>query len=663
MRTPKTNRGRATRLLCAVRNSLLALALLAWGCGSSHHVIGAGFEIDEVELQGVKRFSKGALLRHLYSGESSWLPMAPDQPFDEALVAADVKRIEELYSSYGYREAVVTSFDAEVDAEEMEVDLRVAVDEGRLTTVSGVRIVWPPQTECSAEERAEVEEAAYLRVVPAHIEERPPLVQEGEPLEVARVNEAIGAMRQVLLNASFPLARVSGGAEIDDAAATGEVLFEVHPGGRARIASVRLVGLQEVPEWQVRRELGFAVGEPWTPARVRQMEQAVKAMRVFRWVASEPPVEVSDGGVEVLIRVNEAKPQSIRVGGQVTLETTRWQQQVRVDYTHTSLFGELTRLDLALVGGYAELPNPWSAYQHGPVAMLEPKFTKKGLLEDHLLWTWTPGVDLDIQEGYQYVAPRTRLAANRWFFGMLNLGLAHDIRRVDFFNVNERLSAGESILGRDFKDPFVLSRLETEASVFFTDSIVQPANGVILDAAYAFSGSWLASDFDFHQVDAGVRAYWRPIPRLQLASKLGSGLIIPYGPEGSSPFSHRLYLGGSNDVRGWGARRLAPRLEECDDAGDCESIPIGGQTQVHATVEARLWLFWELWWVVFGDMGDVQAEALTWKPEEWNYTTGSGLRIDTPMGRIRLDFGYRVNDPGIYDERRWAIHFGFGEAF
>ena len=83
MRTPKTNRGRATRLLCAVRNSLLALALLAWGCGSSHHVIGAGFEIDEVELQGVKRFSKGALLRHLYSGESSWLPMAPDQPFDE----------------------------------------------------------------------------------------------------------------------------------------------------------------------------------------------------------------------------------------------------------------------------------------------------------------------------------------------------------------------------------------------------------------------------------------------------------------------------------------------------------------------------------------------------------------------------------------------------
>jgi outer membrane translocation and assembly module TamA len=63
-------------------------------------------------------------------------------------------------------------------------------------------------------------------------------------------------------------------------------------------------------------------------------------------------------------------------------------------------------------------------------------------------------------------------------------------------------------------------------------------------------------------------------------------------------------------------------------------------------------------------MGDVQDGEATYKPEEWNYTAGGGLRVDTPLGRVRLDFGYRLNDPGVFvEDRPWAIHFGFGEAF
>jgi translocation and assembly module TamA len=62
-------------------------------------------------------------------------------------------------------------------------------------------------------------------------------------------------------------------------------------------------------------------------------------------------------------------------------------------------------------------------------------------------------------------------------------------------------------------------------------------------------------------------------------------------------------------------------------------------------------------------MGDVQAGEHTFKPSEWNLAAGPGIRYDSPVGLVRLDAGFQVNDPGVYDETFWAVHFGWGETF
>ena len=88
------------------------------------------------------------------------------------------------------------------------------------------------------------------------------------------------------------------------------------------------------------------------------METAVKGLRVFRWVSTVPPTEVVDGKVVLNMRVSEADPHSVRIGAEVEVDTVRWQEQARIGYTHTNVFGELTRLDLTTVLGWAQLPNP-----------------------------------------------------------------------------------------------------------------------------------------------------------------------------------------------------------------------------------------------------------------------------------------------------------------
>jgi outer membrane translocation and assembly module TamA len=334
-----------------------------------------------------------------------------------------------------------------------------------------------------------------------------------------------------------------------------------------------------------------------------------------------------------------------------------------VDYTHTNLFGNLTRLDLHTVAGYAEMPNPWDTALHGPVVIVEPTMSKKGFLEDYLVWSISPAAEIDMREGYQYWKVKGRAGLARWFANMLHLSLNYNLHFVDFFNVSATLDRKKSILGRDFSDPYVLGYLELRAELYLTDSVSEPKNGVVFEAVYDLAGKFFGSEYDYNKLLFGVRAYWKPIRWLQLALHLQTGMFLTYWNQPGVPISERFYLGGASTVRGWGGNRISPRLEETAADGSVESIPIGGYTMIQGSFETRFNIWGPAYLVAFVDMGDVQAGEHEWHPSEWNYTAGPGFRYDSPMGFVRLDAGFHLNAPGIYDEPFWSIHFGFGETF
>ena len=645
---------------------ILFMGLTCLACSSQKYTLfGEGYEIKEVELQGVKRFSKDQLLKFLYAGESSWMPFSPDYPYDEALAKVDGRRIEELYKSYGYYQAEVTGIEAIVDHEDREVVLKISVEEGNPVITESVEIFWSHMED---DERSESEQDSITEGYPdsaarEQVESVCSIIK-GDPFELSRLNDSLGNMRMVLLQFGYPLAKVVSNSKVKESKFAAEVDFFVDPGPYAVIGDIQFTGLVHVPKYMLDNEVEFALNAPYSPARVRQIEQALRAMRIFRWVAAQPPEHVEDGKVTLEIRLSEADPQNIRLGVQIAIDNIRWQEQARLEYTHTNLFGHLTRFDLSLVGGWAEMPNPWDPQLHGPVVLVEPKFTKKGFLEKHLMWSLTPSFDVNVQEGYQYYSVSNRLSVSRWFAGALQVGLSHNLRRVDFFNVSPDLDQNKSMLGRDYRDPFLLSYLELRAQSYFVNSITKPTDGITMEATYSLAGSFIGSEFDFHRILAAIRGYWKPFSRLQIATRIQTGLIIPYGSNPSSPFNFRLYLGGANTVRGWGSRRLSPRLEECGEDESCSSIPVGGYTMIQANLEMRLLLFSDFYLVGFFDMGDVQAVDLTYKLDEWNFSAGPGLRYDSPMGLVRLDLGFRLNDPGVYpDEPVWGIYFGLGEAF
>ncbi len=633
---------------------VMLCALAVSGCGTSpeEQIVGRQFLIDIVEMEGVTRFSERELLRHLHIGETLWVPFTPDYSFHRATLAVDSLRIERLYEAHGFYRARVENLQFEVDEEEEEVRIVLRVVEGPPVLVQQVEFVWDGAESITEAQRASIE--------------RLNLFELGRNFEVPALNDSIGSMRLALLQSGFPSAQVTSNVDVIEGALRADVVYRVSPGPRARIGTIVVEGLREVPEYMVEREVRFAIGQTYSPGIVAQVESALNGMRVFRWVAATSDARLEDDGtMELRVRVSEAEPQSLKLGVALAFEAARWEELAVGRYTHTNVFGHLTRLDLGVTAGYAELPDPFDPDAHGPVLSVVPAFTKKGLFEEYLVWTERPAFSLDIQDGYQYYSPSNRLGVARWFAGFVRADLSHNIRYVDFYNRSPELAANASVLGRDFRDPFTLSYVELQTEFHFVDSIGEPRNGAVLELEYDLAGGPMFGDYAFQKFDGTVRGYWRPFERLQLAARLQTGLIVPYGEQGGAPITFQFYLGGANTVRGWGSRKLAPRVEECaqEDPEDCKSIPVGGYTLIQGNLEARILLGGGFWLVGFVDAGDVQDDAQTYVIDEWNYSAGPGVRLDSPIGLFRLDAGFRLNDPGVYDEPGWALYFGLGEAF
>jgi outer membrane protein assembly factor BamA len=649
-----------------VAAAICVLMALTAACASqrkTQRATGAEERIRKIHIEGNHALDDEEIEAYLNLKETKWLP--PDRQYlFEGFLAVDRDRIEQVYAAHGHYDAVVTDVEV-MKRRRRVVDVRFTVDEGEPTRVRSLRFRWPEGPPSGPPDR---------RATRPRVETRS-RIAVGQRFDVEALHQTESDLRATLADRGYAFAKVTTRARVDRVARTADVDIEVIPGPFVRLGKIEIVGLQTVPERGVRAEVAHHEGRPYSPRRLQRMEDAVYGLDVFSTVTAtvpeaegdEVPLSARDGTVDVRLVVEESRPQQLKLGVGLGLQPNRWEQYGAARYSHANLGRSLTRLDLRVRAGYAQLPAIWRPEEHGPIADVEPSLRKKGLLEDQLVWTLEPAFELGIWEGYQFYAPRNRVGVSRFFTRFVETGLSHTVRFVDFFNVSPVLDSSRSILGLDFRDPYIVSFIELQLALHLTDRLLDPRHGAVLRVTYDLAGGIFGGQYDFNKVTPELRAYWTPLAnRLQLAARAQLGFIVPFGDEPGAPFDMRLYLGGANTVRGWGLRRLSPSVSQCEgmQMQGCRRIPVGGYTSVLGNVEARVRTWKGLWLVSFFDVGDVQSDVATIDPGHWSFSTGPGVRFDSPIGTFRLDLGVRLRDAfGNLDEPRWALHFGLGETF
>lgn len=631
---------------------LVGLLVLAACAGHRAKTEPPGPKVRRVEIEGAHVLDDDEVEDHLNLQRSR---LGTPSYYLPGLEAVDRERITSLYESHGMYEAQVKRFEVEVERADRPVrrqraKVHILIEEGPAVAVRHVEVSWVGAP-VSAELRGLVRAAAKLTA--------------GDRFGVAELEDARQRMVDALRTRGYAYADITERAWVEPEARLADVHFEISPDVPRTIEHIELIGLQRVPEDLVRRELKSIEGRRFHPARMREIESAIYGLEVFSVVAVDKAARREGTTMDIVVRVRETKMQRIKLGAGLGIDPVRWEQRATALYTHQNLGGRLWGLSVRAKAGYAELPAIYQPDEHGPIGALNVELRKKGLLERQLVWTEAPGFELGIWQGYQFYSVSNRLGVSRFFTRWFELGLSYNNRFVDLFGISPDLDRNRTVLGLDFRDPYVLSFLELVPTLHLTDQILRPSNGVRLSLPYAFSHQYLGSQFDYHRIEPDLRGYYRPHPRVQLAARARVGMLFPVGLRPGVPFDQKFYLGGSGDVRGWPLRHLSPRLSECADSDTtCTATPIGGRSMIQGSFELRVRTVADLWTVAFVDTGDVRAGVAQFELGGLMTSSGGGLRYDSPIGMFRLDVGVRLNDdPRFPEPRRWALHFGIGEAF
>jgi outer membrane protein insertion porin family len=246
-------------------------------------------------------------------------------------------------------------------------------------------------------------------------------------------------------------------------------------------------------------------------------------------------------------------------------------------------------------------------------------------------------------------------------------------RRVEASNLNDTINPEEIPL---LSQPTLVSGVGITYARDRRDNPADPSRGTFNTADVSVASTKLGSGASFFRGFFQNSSY-TPFGRaFVFARSLRFGIEEPLANtvEGNTPFNigqctgtqpvvneqliplpERFFAGGGTSLRGFELNQAGPR-------DPCSGFPIGGLALLAFNQELRFpmrlpFIGNRLGGTLFYDGGNVYSDFnhinFNWKPDsttELNYfshTVGFGLRYGTPVGPVRVDFGYQLN-PALY---------------
>ncbi len=148
------------------------------------------------------------------------------------------------------------------------------------------------------------------------------------------------------------------------------------------------------------------------------------------------------------------------------------------------------------------------------------------------------------------------------------------------------------------------------------DNPMDSRKGGVLKGSAEFAGGLLGGDYDFSKYEFQATRFVEVKANQTIGLRLGYGTSV-----GQVPIHEQYEVGGSETVRGYGYREFT------------------GTGMVYGNVEYRYRVNDTVQAVAFADVGDAWTDGKLIKLSDLKTGLGVGVRIMTPIGVIRLDYG------------------------
>src|SRR5437870_9318528 len=420
-----------------------------------------------------------------------------------------------------------------------------------------------------------------------------------------------------------------------------DVQYKIEEGERSYVNRVNIEGNTRTKDKVIRREVLVAPGDVFNTVRADTTKKRLENLGYFSKVETYPEETDIAGRKELTILVQEKRTGSLSFGAGFS--------------TVDQLVGfvELTQ-------GNFDLLN-WPAFtgagqkfrvrlQYGTqrkdflLNVTEPYFLDRRLsLSGQLFYTEADYLSVEYNQRNYGFSIELRKPLTSFMYA----SLAYQLQNVEIFNV----SSGASPFIKSQEGTFTESKIFSSLVFDRRDNPLLTRAGQRITFSPFIAGGFLGGDTQIYGWDMEGSQYF---PLKWDTILLFNGEIATVDKWGNGPFVpifDGLYLGGAITLRGFPYREVGPQ--------DITGEPIGGQSMGRLTVEWTFPIIEKARGALFYDSGFVNADSWKFDFSHLASDIGAGIRINLPIGPMRLDYGY----PLLRDGYHGGGHFNFSVGY
>jgi len=576
--------------------------------------------VSTVRFEGNTHFSDRVLRKQMKTRQKTLFSFVDKSGrLDETQLQDDLQKIREFYQNHGYIDVAVRDVTKQRTSSGA-LQIVIAIDEGPQYHVGKLTFVGYKAT---TEQK--------LRAVVK--------MKEGSVYSAKAIKDDAKALADAYGSGGYvDLTIVPETSQAHDRLI--DITYKIDEGQRSYVERISISGNTRTKDKVIRREVLIAPGDIFNTVRVETSKKRLENLGYFSKVDTFPVDTEVEGRKYLDIQVEEKRTGSLNFGAGFStidsligfIELT----QGNFDITNwPSLTGGGQKFRIRLQGGTQRkdvelaLTEPW--FMDRPISVGFTSFYHEANYLSSIYDQRNYGFSLDVRKG---IRP--------FLYG----SLGYRLESVDTFNVI--ITASPQLLAET--GPSTKSVFTANLTWDRRDNPFLTRSGERITYTW-----WVAGPGGTEQIygfDVEASKYWRlPWDTILLINAEVAG-VDRWGDQTKLvKIYDRLFLGGSNNLRGFDFRDVGPK--------DPNGEPLGGQSMARTTIEFTFPIVEKARGALFYDTGFVNTNPWDYNFNNVASDVGFGLRLDLPIGPLRVDYGIPLQQAGNHGSGKFNFNVGY----
>ncbi|OAQ20521.1 Outer membrane protein assembly factor YaeT precursor [Thermosulfurimonas dismutans] len=583
--------------------------------------------IKKIDFAGNRAFSDKQLKKLLSVSEKtafSWVkkavqtvkgfispePAAEPGVYSLAFLYRDLSKIETFYQNHGYIEVRIG--EPRIKEKDGWVYITIPIEEGpqyRVGRVEVIQDLYP---------REKILQALSL------------------PKEKAFSREALRRdqmkIADLFADKGYAYAKVDPELKRHPETKTVDVTFKVDRGPMVYVNRIEIEGNTKTRDKVIRRELLVVEQRPFSATRLKKSEGRLRRLGYFEDVSIEKEKGVKENLMDIRVKVKERPTGTFSIGaGYSSVDKLIFMGQI----SQRNFLGKGQTLSFQGILGTRS-----SRYA---LTFVEPYFRDTKVSLSTSLYNWSREYeDFTRESSGGSLRIGYLLTPNLRIYG----GYRYD--DTDLTDLNPIIS--DAI--KESLDVNITSALEAGLTYDTRNRWFVPTRGMFHQLDTELAGQFLGGDSEYLKTVLSSHFYFPLLFGFTGHLHLGAGYIT----EGSGkkvPVYEKFYLGGLNSVRGYRYGDISPIDPDTGER-------IGGTRMFFLQAETIFTLLKsiDLKGVLFFDTGTVWDKEHGFDTSELRKSVGFGIRWLSPMGPLRIEFGWNIDKKPGEDSSNWNFQLG-----